>query len=329
MRTLAGASILLLVGCGAEEKAPEPIKYPGSEGAKTLVALIDDGGPLRGEVYDLKNSGGTAPDLSLAVIQALYFTDAPADLRMKPGSMTITDKEDPLGKRIPLFDKAFEIRLEGGVGSWTMIDEVEETYFKYRDNALIKGSVKKWGTLDTLDGVEVCAPDVQGVDCVITQGGQFEVEGFEPGSEVTLTLSRGDLLPTAVNLFVETGEVDIAASFYVMDFATLDTLTATIGVTPNRSAGIVDYITFRGIANPISNVDGRLYPESGTTHRHLAGGIAFDVAPGDYQLFLTRPDREFCGPSGTAYNWFGEEPNEVRVKVMAGFVTHVQGLICN
>jgi len=291
--------------------------------------VVDDGSARRAEAYDLERQRGTTISVTDGRVQALYFNDTLEALDLKPGPLTLVEPDDLLGKELPIADLIYQAERSAGLGDWVEIPKADPVYYRYRDSALISGSVRRWASVEPLDGVQVCVYGTPEVPCAETLAGQFLLSGVVPGTNVVLSLSRVGFLPTLVMVSAEGAENDIAGSIFVISESQRDAIQDSVQATVDlQGAGLIDFITLAGLGSPVEGVAGTLEPNSGQTYTHFAGGMIASVAPGDYELTLDHPNRQFCGPSGNSFNWVGRRSNQVRLRVIAGYVTHLQGLIC-
>ncbi|MCB9679832.1 MAG: hypothetical protein H6733_00045 [Alphaproteobacteria bacterium] len=191
-----------------------------------------------------------------------------------------------------------------------------------------------------LGGVEVCAPDLPDVDCVVSdEDGTWKLDGLPVDADVTVTALLDGAVPT---VFPQTTTMDWYAWYKVMvPLGIMDTNASNLGVTLDPDRGHVLFIAWEGlnldgIDTPrVPDVTARLPSGGGlvfyanlvglaaagfeATTSNGSGGI-LNLRPGVHEVEISAP----AGPCGDPmFHWAEVRPGVIPVPVLAGHTTAI------
>lgn len=321
-----GATLLLVAT--ACSSGPSRVELPLVASVETLIVVKTEGGrPPSATAYARPFIGGLniedGPDVEY---RALYFDATPAGLGIPTGALRLTEAGDASGIALAPMS-AFRATVRDGTATPFVEDGDAPIYVGLQQTGTLAFSVRQWGMAELLGGVEACVEGAPAGACRSSAGdGRITVGGLEPGADAVVRLSSSSIYDTAFMVNTTSPQAELGAAVYAMAPSFPADFAQMFGTTIDPSKGVVDIVAVFGFEQ--IPVDVEISPASGRSHRNSNGNVIFDVDPGDYTIRISADGRSYCGPSGLGENWTGREGADVRVRVFAGTVTHVQNVIC-
>ncbi len=198
-----------------------------------------------------------------------------------------------------------------------------------------------------ISGVEVCVPDVEGVDCQVTDDeGAFVLSGLPMDTDLVVTATLEEMVPTAFLQNTAAEARNFVATLYDESFVELN--AERMGAVFDPDAAHLAFSVFQYARTPegdelpprTEDVSFSIVPEEGipyymnglfladdelssTSSSGFAGVL--NLVPGDYEVFLDNPG----GPCGTEhyFSFSFEEGEPVPFVGLEGFTSYVD-LVC-
>jgi len=219
-------------------------------------------------------------------------------------------------------------------------DAVDDDYACFRGNFI---TLLQAG----LEGVEVCVPELEDVDCTLTDDeGGFVLAGLPRDTDLVVTATLEDTVPTAFPQNSAHEARNFVATLYDASFAELN--AERMGTVYDPEASHLAFTLFHYAREPggeelpphTEGVSFTLEPDQGvpyymnglfladddltaTSGSGFAGVV--NVEPGDYELSLDNPG----GPCGGEhyFSYAFDEGDPVPMPALEGFTTYVD-VVC-
>ena len=188
--------------------------------------------------------------------------------------------------------------------------------------------------------VETCAPELDGIDCVVSdENGSWKMPGLPLDSDVVLTSTHADSVPA---LFPQTTTMDWY-DWYKTPIPNwiMESHASRLGVELDPDRGHLLFIAWEGLnidgidTDPVEGVQATLCPEvdllfyansvglvseDATATSSLGQGGVINLEPGVYEISLDSPD----GPcTEQMFHWEMTEEGTIPVPIRAGFTTAI------
>ena len=195
-----------------------------------------------------------------------------------------------------------------------------------------------------VEGIETCAPELEGIDCVLSDAdGTWKMPGLPLDTDVFLTSTHADYVPA---LFPQTTSMDWY-DWYKTPIPSwiMDSHASRLGVELDPDRGHLLFIAWEGLnidgidTDPVEGVQAELCPESellfyansvglvsedATSTSSLGQGGVLNLEPGTHELRLSSA----AGPcTEPMFHWEMREDGTIPVPIRAGFTTAID-VIC-
>jgi hypothetical protein len=263
------------------------------------------------------------------VVRLLYFRGRPDAVGVRPGALVLTDASDEVALEL-VPDSAYEASVTDGEATAFAPFSADPIHVAPARPGRLRFSVRQWGMAELLGGIEACIDGAPAAACKRsnTTGG-ITLGGIEPGAVHVVRLRGAEIADTAFMVQTTSEMAELGSSIFAMPREMPANVASNFGTTLDTTMGVIDVVAHTGPLNfdpqPVNVV---LSPSSGESFRSTTGNLVFNVLPGEYSVSISADDKEYCGPSGLGENWLGRDRSEVRLRVFAGTVTHVQNIVC-
>ncbi len=316
--------LLPLCGCSATDLTLSP---PEVAMAEALVVETRDRDGTRYEAYDLAVASGVVLSTSSdddTTFVAHYFDESLVSLGIAAGPLVVASREDPEALELFPLESHRATVVSGEVEDFAPLDPTAPIYVgKDLGSTSLTISLRAWGDVEKLSGVEVCSVTNPDLSCVTSDGDGAAVLVGLQNTEHVLSLTRGDLVRTLLMVAPTQQHLTLPGAVFMFrtDFQGTPFMPADFDTT-----GLVDVIAFTGLAEP-TGVEVTLSPASGNATEHSGGGFVAQVEPGTYEATLTSSRFPYCGPTGLSDNWETAR-GTLRLVVEPGAVTHLHNINC-
>ena len=211
------------------------------------------------------------------------------------------------------------------------------------DSACFRGAYRSL-TGSRVEGIETCAPEVAGIECVTSDSnGTWKIPGLPMDSDVFLTSTHDDYVPA---LFPQHTSMDWY-DWYKTPSPTwiMESHASRLGVELDPARGNLLFIAWEGLnidgidTEPVAGVQAELCTDSqllfyansvglvseeATSTSGLGQGGVLNLEPGTHHIQLTSHDGPCTEPM---FHWQMDEEGRIPVPIRAGFTTAID-VIC-